>query len=72
VKESSHGVVKVLGFIPAFVYRGSLRLRKFLVRIACCRTAFLTLELPNESLTAEREQVRKIHNMSFRHLGILL
>jgi hypothetical protein len=25
-----------------------------------------------ESLTAEREQVRKIHNMSFRHLGILL
>jgi hypothetical protein len=26
----------------------------------------------NESLDAEREQVRKIHNMSFRHLGILL
>jgi hypothetical protein len=26
----------------------------------------------NESLTAEREQVRKIHNMSFRHLSILL
>jgi hypothetical protein len=25
-----------------------------------------------ESLTAEREQVRKIHNMNFRHLGILL
>jgi hypothetical protein len=25
-----------------------------------------------ESLTAEREQVRKIHNMSFRRLGILL
>jgi hypothetical protein len=26
----------------------------------------------NELLTAEREQVRKIHNMNFRHLGILL
>jgi hypothetical protein len=26
----------------------------------------------NGSLTAEEEQVRKIHNMSFRHLGILL
>jgi hypothetical protein len=26
----------------------------------------------HESLTAEREQVQKIHNMSFRHLGILL
>jgi hypothetical protein len=25
-----------------------------------------------ESLTAEREQVRKIHNMSFRHIGIFL
>jgi hypothetical protein len=25
-----------------------------------------------ESLTAEREQVRKIHNMSFCHLGIHL
>jgi hypothetical protein len=25
-----------------------------------------------ESLTAEREQVRKIHSMSFRHLAILL
>jgi hypothetical protein len=25
-----------------------------------------------ESLTAEREQVRKIHNMSFRHLDVLL
>jgi hypothetical protein len=25
-----------------------------------------------QALIAEREQVRKIHNMSFRHLGILL
>jgi hypothetical protein len=25
-----------------------------------------------ESLTAEREQVRKIHNTNFRHLGILV
>jgi hypothetical protein len=25
-----------------------------------------------EPLTAEREQVRKIHNMNFRHLDILL
>jgi hypothetical protein len=25
-----------------------------------------------ESLTAERKQVRKIHNITFRHLGILL
>jgi hypothetical protein len=26
----------------------------------------------NESLIAEREQVRKIHNLSFRHLDIFL
>jgi hypothetical protein len=32
----------------------------------------LKMDIKNESLTAEREQVRKIHNMSFRHLGILL
>jgi hypothetical protein len=25
-----------------------------------------------ESPTAQREQVRKIHNINFRHLGILL
>jgi hypothetical protein len=32
----------------------------------------LTLDFTIESLTAEREQVRKIHIMSFRRLGILL
>jgi hypothetical protein len=31
-----------------------------------------TLLSPNDSPTAEREQVRKIHNMNFRHFDILL